>query len=81
MLLGHRQHAVANHSKLFRRRKFARHRFELLGFQHFLETGDANHEELVQVAGKYREELKPLQQRHRLISRLFKKASKEFQLA
>jgi hypothetical protein len=45
-----------------------------------LQAGDADFEELVQVAGEDQQELQPLQQRVGLIQRLFQHADVELQL-
>src|SRR3546814_3146863 len=45
-----------------------------------LQAGDANLEELVQVAGKDQQELEPLQQRVGLVQRLLQHADVELQL-
>jgi len=81
MFFYQRQHTLPNDLELLRRRQLAGHWSKILDFQHFLETGDADHEELVKVVGKHREKLKFSSSGTDLSSRLFKQTAKEFQLA
>ena len=73
-----RQHAFANDFELFDRRELAGHRPQVLEAQHLLNSGNADHEKLVEVGREDGEELQPLEQRDCGIHGFFQDSGVEF---